>query len=154
MLTSGVLPAGSASVSEFASYATVPVGLLVSCQWLGSLKLSEIVKGQVTGTSEICVGKPPASGAMRVGGGVLGNQSIVGLGDSTRVGSGSEVGATSSICPAHADIIKRTKAKSQLNFGMFQFYSKAAIRFWVTVSYLHRLEKFSQGEFSIHPDFQ
>jgi len=23
-----------------------------------------------------------------------------------------------------------------------------------TVSYLHRLEKFSQGEFSIHPDFQ
>ncbi len=122
MLTSGVLPAGSASVSALASYATVPVGLLVSFQWLGTLKLSEIVKGQVTGTSEICVGKPPASVAIRVGVGVLGNQSTVGLGDSTRVGSCSGVGVISAVCPAQAANSKKDKVSNQLIFGIFQFY--------------------------------
>jgi hypothetical protein len=122
MLTSGVLPAGSASVSALASYATVPAGLLVSCQWLGSLKLSETVKGQLTGTSEICVGKPPASVAMRVGVGVLGNQSTVGLGDSTMVGSGSGVGVISAVCPAQAANSRRDKVSNQLIFGMIQFY--------------------------------
>jgi len=122
MLTSGVLPAGSASVSEFSSYAIVPVGLLVSCQWLGSLKLSETVKGQVTGTSEICVGEPPSSVAMRVGVGVLGNQSIVGLGESARVGCGSGVGVISAVCPTQAANSRRDKVSNQLIFGMIQFY--------------------------------
>ena len=122
MLTSGVLPDGSAKVSEFASYATVPAELLVSCQWVGSLKSSETIKGQLTGTSEICVGKPAGSVAMRVGVGVLGNQSMVGLGDSTGVGSGSAVGSACGVCPAQAANNKSNRASKQLNFGMFQFY--------------------------------
>lgn len=122
MLISGVLPAGRAKVSALVSYATVPAELLVSCQWFGSLKSSETIRGQLTGTSEICVGKPPGSVGIRVGVGVLGNQSTVGLGVSTWVGSGSVVGKACGVCPAQAANNKIDRASKQLNFGMFQFY--------------------------------
>jgi hypothetical protein len=55
---------------------------------------------------------------MRVGVGVLGNQSMVGLGDSNWVGSGSGVGTVCDVCPAQAAINKRTEIRSQLYLGI------------------------------------